>query len=240
MTTTVQELQSSKASVTISLKTLTHLGKAEGDDRPSVRIKNKALQQMKALVAASDKEVAWHGIVTKENNSYIIHQVLVYPQKVTSATVESDDDAYPIWLNKLSDYNFEHLRMQGHSHVNMSVSPSGVDEGFYETLIKHINDYYIFIIMNKQNKIWINLYDLAADIAYDTDDIDITYDGFSYKAWAEVQLTANIVKPEPPKETKQKAVKYAYYKPTFKSSKPMSSEEIYESYLANAQRRMNL
>ena len=54
-------------------------------------IENVAWQKICALVDQCDKEVAWHGIVRKENNVYTITDVLVFPQEVTGATVTSDE-----------------------------------------------------------------------------------------------------------------------------------------------------
>ena len=206
---------------------------------------------MKALVNTSAKEIAWHGTVSKENNTYTIHNILVYPQLVTAATVESDDDTYAQWLDNLDDRTFNSIRMQGHSHVNMAVSPSGTDDDFYELLTQHINDYYIFIILNKAGKMWINIYDMEQQLIFDTSDIDIVYQGYDYNAWAEEQTKAHVQeyksvsvvttyaktsqKPAPPEVSKSKEIpKHSKHYPDIEE---MTTEELYEDYLKNRRSR---
>ena len=66
--------------------------------KATVILSAKAYLKMKQLVASSNKELAWHGLVTKRPNSlFIVSDILCYPQKATAATVESNDDAYPQW-----------------------------------------------------------------------------------------------------------------------------------------------
>ena len=56
--------------------------------------------------------------------------------------------------------------MQGHSHVNMGVSPSGTDTQYYESLLSQINNYYIFIIMNKSDLMMVRYYDKRTNLMY--------------------------------------------------------------------------
>lgn len=188
------KLLSGKSSVTLSIDSLLKLDKPKEEDRPTVIITEEANAKMKALVASTNKEVAWHGLVTRPQPlEFHITDILVYPQKVTGTTVESDDDLYPEWLNNLTDEQYNQLRMQGHSHVNMSVFSSGTDSDFYETLTKHMTDYYIFIILNKSNKIYMEVRDIKNNMLYETADIDIYYEGEDYAEWAEEQLDKHVV-----------------------------------------------
>ena len=115
--------------------------------RATVILSAKAYLKMKQLVASSNKELAWHGLVTKRPNSlFIVSDILCYPQKATAATVESNDDAYPQWLMSLSDTEINTLRFQGHSHVNFGVTPSATDTQNWDTFLNNIGpkDFYIF------------------------------------------------------------------------------------------------
>lgn len=234
MQSTVESLQTSKTNVTISFNSLTNLGKATNQQRQSVIVSQLAKNKMAALVNTSSKEVAWHGTVIKQDNAYHITDILVYPQIATSATVESNDDSYPAWLDSLDDETFNTIRMQGHSHVNMGVTPSSTDDTFYETLTQHINDYYIFIILNKSGKLWINLYDLENQIVYDTSDIDITYEGYNFNTWAEDEIKSNVKEHSytPPKTYQTKELpKHSRY--NIKDTNEMTTEELYEDYIKN-------
>jgi hypothetical protein len=70
---------------------------------------------------------------------------------------------------------FNNIRMQGHSHVNMSVSPSGVDTSLYERILNQLDDtmFYIFLIWNKRGEKTVKIYDLAKNILFETSDVDV-------------------------------------------------------------------
>ena len=138
-----------------------------------------AYRKFKALVDDFDKEVAWHGIAYRGTNSekdeYFITDILVYPQEVTGATVTTDQNKYQTWLMNHEDDVFNNIRMQGHSHVNMSVSPSAVDERLYESILSQLDDsmFYIFMIWNKKNDKTCKIYDLEKNVLFDTTDCEI-------------------------------------------------------------------
>ena len=51
-----------------------------------------AWEKMQLLVKEFDKEVAWHGVAERceEKDTYLISDILVYPQEVTGSTVTTD------------------------------------------------------------------------------------------------------------------------------------------------------
>lgn len=188
----VKEFAKGKHAVTITLDTLLKLKPPKY--KPVVYIKDVANKKMRALVDNCQVEIAWHGVVRKVGSTYIIDDILVYPQTTTAVTVESNDDEYPVWLEDLSDEQFNNIRMQGHSHVNMDVSPSATDEDFYDLLTEHVKNFYIFIIMNKRKQIWINIHDIEHNRIYESSDISIQYEsvGTDYDAWYAEQYKKNI------------------------------------------------
>ena len=138
--------------------------------------------KMQALIRDFDVEVAWHGIVHKEDDEhlpgesiYVVDDILVYPQTVTSATVDTDVDEYGSWLSSLDDDEINSLRLQGHSHVNMGVSPSGVDISCENDILSQVSDdgFYIFVIWNKKGDKTIRIFDFEDDIVYETSDVDV-------------------------------------------------------------------
>lgn len=144
-----------------------------------------AYLKMLTLVREFDKEVAWHGIAKRgedeSKDEYIISDILVYPQEVTGATVNTDQEKYQTWLMSHDDDVFNNIRMQGHSHVNMGTSPSTVDTTLYEQILDQLEDdmFYIFLIWNKKNERTIKIYDLSKNVLFETADItvDVLEDG---------------------------------------------------------------
>lgn len=138
-----------------------------------------AWTKMQALIREFDKEVAWHGVarrgVDETKDEYFIDDIMVYPQEVTGATVNTDQEKYEMWLMQHDDEIFNNIRMQGHSHVNMGVSPSNVDITHQEKILAQLEDdmFYIFVIWNKKNDKTIKIYDLAKNILFDTTDVDV-------------------------------------------------------------------
>lgn len=142
-------------------------------------IENIAWNKMKALVDEFDKEVAWHGIAKRygENEGeYVIEDIVVYPQIVTSATVETDQEKYQMWLYEDMEESFNDIRMQGHSHVNMTTSPSAVDTTYYGRIVEQMTDdmFYIFMILNKKGSRYIQIWDKKINTIFETADVTVT------------------------------------------------------------------
>lgn len=147
------------------------------------------------LTSKADKEIGFHGIVERIQDSqmYLIKDIILYPQQVTSVTVETDDKEYGEWLHKKLDIEtLKACRFHGHSHVNMGVTPSGTDLNWYNEILQGLknNDYYIFFIINKSNNMFINIYDLKNNIILEKDDItiDVLLEGDTLTNW----ITTNI------------------------------------------------
>lgn len=138
-----------------------------------------AWKKFQALVKDFDKEVAWHGLAYRnsdpDKDEYYITDILVYPQEVTGATVTTDQSKYQTWLIDHDDETFNNIRMQGHSHVNMDVTPSSVDSTLYESILSQLDDtmFYIFMIWNKRGDKTCKIYDLAKNVLFDTADCEI-------------------------------------------------------------------
>lgn len=145
--------------------------------KPTVFINAEAYLKMMLYVRDTDIEIAWHGTVERdiEHNWYHIKDVFLYPQIIRSTTVDTDQEKYNKWLEELDDETFNALRFQGHSHVNMGTSPSGTDIQMYDNFLQVLprNDYYMFMILNKRGEFNFYIYDLAKNIIYETEDIDV-------------------------------------------------------------------
>ena len=184
----------------ISLKTsLKQVGayKLPETHRPLLIFNSEAWLKLTMLVSQESDEFAVHATVTRRKNEFFITDILCYPQDVTSVTVNATDDYGP-WLHQLDEDTFKSLRMQIHSHVHMGPSPSGTDHEMYNKILQGIKDFYIFMIINKQHKVWTNIYDIEADFLYEDDDIDYMVqmdDGSDMTEWIKAQ-TKHIIRPK--------------------------------------------
>lgn len=135
---------------------------------PEVYITPDAYIKMRKLVDDNTTEIGWYGTVTQMPglNAFVIDDILVYPQTVTGVTCEQDDDRIFEFEMSLTTEQVNHKRFQGHSHVNMGVTPSGVDEQFYQDLLSQVQDYFIICVTNKRNEYTVRFYDIANNILY--------------------------------------------------------------------------
>ena len=136
----------------------------------------EAYRKILALVTEFDDEVGWHGTVYRTgDDEFMIEDIFVYPQEVTGSTVNTDQEEYTKWLYELDDDTFNKLRMQGHSHCNMGVSPSGVDDRHRQQILDQLEQdmYYIFMVWNKSLSAHTLVYDMKKNVLYEDDDVDI-------------------------------------------------------------------
>ena len=153
----------------------TQLPKPTNNQRMVLCYSTKAYLKTLLYIQETNTEIAWHGTVYRENNYFYVDDVMLYPQYLQAITVTTDQEKYNKWIEELPDEKLNHLRLQGHSHVNMNTNPSGVDITYYESILNILpnNEYYIFTIMNKQGSITTFIYDLATNTLYESEDIDI-------------------------------------------------------------------
>lgn len=150
----------------------------KADDKASIYFTELAWIKMQSLVREYNSEIGWHGIAQRlegEENDYLVSDILIYPQVVTSVTVTPDQAAYDGWLMSQPDEIFNNIRFQGHSHVNMDVGPSNVDTAFYESIVDQLgpNDFYIFMVINKSDKRHIRIYDMKKNLYFQTADVTV-------------------------------------------------------------------
>ena len=157
-------------------------------DAVEVNFTLEAYHEMCALIDHFSTEVAWHGLVNRIDKTHFqITKILIYPQKVTGATVNTDQEKYTNWLYELDDESFNTLRFQGHSHVNMGTTPSGVDMQNQWDLIGNLSDtdYYIFMIWNKRREYNVRVVDMAENVIYSGTDVKVTIGELDTKGFLE-------------------------------------------------------
>ena len=178
---------SSKIGFSVTMPAITDVEKA------IIRFKPSAYNKMRNLININDKEVGWHGTISRTANVFTIEDILLFPQEVTGAAVIPDATEYTTWLNEIPDDTFNKMRFHGHSHVNMGVTPSGTDTTFQENITQNLEDFYVFIITNKAGAIWASIVDVVNNLIYETADITVKIPVSAEAQWATEQ-TALYVK----------------------------------------------
>ena len=176
---------------------------------PTIYITPNAYLKMRKLVDATSSEIGWYGTVSEYpglERVYLIDDIIVYPQTVTGATCEQDESKMFDFEMSLTTEQVNKKRFQGHSHVNMGVTPSGVDEAFYQDLLTQVTDYFIIAITNKRNEYTVRFYDIENNILYSNIPILLLLeDGSDLNLWyTEVIRNLQDRKIELPKSTESK------------------------------------
>lgn len=182
----VEEFRTKLRLMRASDGTITYSRKLEypKDDSRFVRVRfmPEAYFKMKAIVQGFTTEVAWHGTVERvSENSFIITDIMVYPQTVTGTTVNTDQERYQDWLMDLDDDTINTLRFQGHSHVHMNVTPSVDDLEHQSKIISNFgtkkDHFYIFMIVNKRDDFNVKVYDMASNTLFEGDSVEVSIVG---------------------------------------------------------------
>lgn len=146
-----------------------------------------AYLEMELLVKNFTTEVAWHFVVERREHAeyameYHISETLHFPQLVNASHFEQDDrkcpdcedTRYNRWKMALTDYQWDHLRGHGHSHAMAAVSPSTEDERYQKKMVDAYEDFYLFVIWNKQGDKNVWIYDIDHNVMFEKTDVDIT------------------------------------------------------------------
>lgn len=149
---------------------------------PKLYMCSDAYVKMGSLIKECTDEIGWFGTVEQIEDGFVIKDIFVSPQTVTGSTVTSDEEEERKWRETLDDDTYNSLRFHGHSHVNMGVTPSTVDERYRSEIIANIpkDGFFIFLIGNKRGELNIEVYDLKENIVYDEKDCPlklVTSDG---------------------------------------------------------------
>lgn len=142
---------------------------------PYVHITSQAHGKIRAIVEACPIEVSWLSpvIISPEGNASVV-DVLVPKQMCGVGYTEITTDGEGEMLSGLmANHEFmtiKSLACWGHSHVNFSVSPSGVDTNqthdFVERMAGRGKSHFIRLIANKHDDLFASLYLLREGLAY--------------------------------------------------------------------------
>lgn len=132
---------------------------------PTITISPDALIKMQIYVENCSEEVGWLGTAYKDEGENNIHisDVFLFDQEVHSTTTEITPEGLSTFAEKILEEAdgmdiWNNLKVWGHSHVNMSVSPSGQDDNQMSTFADGGHDWFIRIIANKKGDMRVDFY----------------------------------------------------------------------------------
>lgn len=136
-----------------------------------------AFAKMVMLIMSYNSEVAWYCLIKRgeDPETFIVYDVLVYPQKVTGVTVDTDDSKIAQFYIDLDKAGKEQPHCQCHSHVNMGTSASSRDLNNQKDTIAMMGQegFYLFQIWNKKLEHTSFLYDFDNNLFYEDKDIEL-------------------------------------------------------------------
>lgn len=136
-----------------------------------------AWAKMMLLVAKYTTEIAWRGLIEKqEDGLYVVKDIVIYPQTVSGTTIITDYEKFDEWLESFTAEERKKMRFHGHSHVNMGVTPSQTDRDMRDGVISQIanktgeNIFYAFVIVNKSYAVSAEIFDISSNALFSTED----------------------------------------------------------------------
>ena len=137
---------------------------------PKILIDIKVLAKMKGYVDGCDKEIAWLAACKKENDrQYHIYDVFTCKQDVSGATAELHEGGLQELAERLMKEGrsgeLSNIRVWGHSHVHMQVTPSGTDDDTFQEYYSNC-DYFIRMILNKKGDMAIDIIEADRELVF--------------------------------------------------------------------------
>lgn len=189
-------------------------------DAPKVYITTNAYAKMAHIVDMVDKEVGWLGTAewVKQSDMLVIDDIFLFHQEVNLSTCEITPEGLAEFAEELLQKDngidiWNNIKVWGHSHVNMSVSPSSQDDSQMKVFANH-NDWFLRIIANKSGELKVDLFDYQANISY----IDLKWDILIPELFSTKEFIENEIK----KKVKEK--KYNYTRSQYNTYIPPSTK----------------
>jgi len=162
-----------------------------------VHVSDVANSKMWALVQECDIEIGWLSTVSvMENGDFMIEDVYVPEQECTMSTTEITADGEAALIEELlggaDPMSINRLRCWGHSHVNMEVFASAVDESQTEDFIDRYDDLFIRVIANKRGDFMVNVYMLDEGLTLNHPMIVTGEPDPSYIDWAKSEVEQKV------------------------------------------------
>ena len=144
--------------------------------KAKIILEPKAWEKIFLLLHHFNTEVSWRGLCRRGEGpgTYVVSDVLVFPQKVGDSTANTNDVEDAKWICSQPPEIKRQLRFHGHSHVNMGAFSSGTDTSYQQEILSQLleDDFYVFMIWNKRLDFWSTIFDMRDNVQYE--DADIT------------------------------------------------------------------
>ena len=149
-------------------KTITFL-----DNRYELYILPEARNKMELYCDLSEGEIGWLAYVEQfDKQGFLITDCALLKQEVHATTTEIRAEGLLEFWNNTPVEQQAKIKLWGHSHVNMSVSPSGQDDSQME-YFRDGNPWFIRLITNKKREYHIDIYDYANGLKIHMDQADL-------------------------------------------------------------------
>ena len=142
------------------------------DNRYELYILPEARAKMELYCDLVSGEIGWLAFVERFDTGFLITDCVLLKQEVHAATTEIDPSALLEFWNETPVEKQCKIKCWGHSHVNMSTTPSGQDESQME-YFKDGNDWFIRLITNKKREYNIDIFDYANGVKVHLDQADL-------------------------------------------------------------------
>jgi len=139
---------------------------------PKIFIEPIAIEKMSYYVSNCAKEIGWLGTVRRINDFFLIDDVFLFKQQVHATTCEISPEGIADFVTEcittFPETGMEiinSLKMWGHSHVNMGVSPSGQDDTQMINF-QDQNEWFLRVIANKLGEMEFTLFDFKSGLKF--------------------------------------------------------------------------
>jgi hypothetical protein len=140
---------------------------------PQIYISSDAMAKMSLYVEGCEDEIGWLGTAIKNVKQNYIHitDMLLFDQEVHATTTEITSEGLSSFAEELLQQAdgidiWNNIKVWGHSHVKMGITPSGQDDKQMEAFLGCGHEWFIRIICNKLGALKVDLYEYALGITY--------------------------------------------------------------------------
>jgi proteasome lid subunit RPN8/RPN11 len=168
----------------------------------------EAHKTMQLYTSLCETEIGWMFSVKEiKKKTFLIEKCYLLEQEVNSATTELDPKSLLALWETLSEEEKQNIKGWGHSHVNMSPTPSSQDQSQMHYFADQ-NDWFIRIITNQKNEWTVDFFDFVNGLKVSVDELEIYH--------PELDLLHETIKKEIEEKVKEKSVK-PYNTPIYSS-----------------------
>lgn len=137
---------------------------------PRVFITPLALTKMWHYVDLCQDEIGWLGTAKKYGDAYLIEDCFLFEQEVDATNTDISGEGLAKFVNEMLVKGEEgieiinNLKVWGHSHVFMDVSPSLTDNDTMSIFKENGNEWFLRIIANKKGDLEVSLFDYGKEL----------------------------------------------------------------------------